>query len=95
MSFVLSYVAPLARWDFFVEQMEIMHSFQSHGHDGLPSLLPHHISWIDIVDVRAWSPFIVCEVLYHLDGRKVEAANSPHIIPCMGSRPSLQFSSMV
>jgi hypothetical protein len=35
------------------------HSFQSHGHYGLPSLLPHHISCIDVVVMRARSSFEV------------------------------------
>jgi hypothetical protein len=50
-----------------------MHSFQSHRRDGPPSLLPHHISWIDVVDVWAKSPFVVSGVLHGLDVEKVEA----------------------
>jgi hypothetical protein len=38
------------------------HSFHSHGRDGPPSLLPHHVSWIDVVVVQARSPFTVSGV---------------------------------
>jgi hypothetical protein len=72
-----------------------MHSIQSHGHDGLPSLLPHHISWIDVVDVRARSQFAVSGAMHSLDGEKAKAPSTPHIIQVVGSEMPLQFSSMV
>jgi hypothetical protein len=75
--------------------METTHSFQSHVHDGPPSLLPHHVSWIDIIDVRAQSPFAVSGALHSLDSEKAEAPSTPRIIPVMGSKMSLQFSSTV
>jgi hypothetical protein len=75
--------------------METTHSFQSHGRDGPPSLLPRHVSWIDVVDVQAWSPFTVSGVLHDSDRGKVEAPSTPRIIPVMGSKMPLQFSSMV
>jgi hypothetical protein len=48
-----------------------MHSSQSRGHDGPPSKLPHHISWIDVVDVWAQSPFTVSGALHGSDGESL------------------------
>jgi hypothetical protein len=75
--------------------MEIVHSFQSHGNDGPPSFLPHHVSWIDIVDMRAWSPLTVSGALHGLDDEKAEAPSTLCIILVVGSEMPLQFSSMV
>jgi hypothetical protein len=72
-----------------------MHSFESHGCDGPPSLMHHHVSWIDVVDVWAQSPFAVSGALHGSDGEKSEAPSTPCIIPVMGSETLLQFSSMV
>jgi hypothetical protein len=69
-----------------------MHSFQSRGCDGPPSFLPHHVSWIDIVDVRAQSPFVVSGALRGSDGEKAEVPSTPLIIPVMGSKTPLGFS---
>jgi hypothetical protein len=91
MSFVYSCIAPLTRCDFFVEEMETTHSFYNHGHDGPPSLLPHHISWIDVIDVRARSPFTVSGALHDSDGEKAEAPSTPCIIPVVGSKMPLRF----
>jgi hypothetical protein len=65
--------------------METTHSFQSHGCDGPPSLLPRHASWIDVVDVRARSPFVMSGALHSSDGEKAEAPSTPCIIPVVGS----------
>jgi hypothetical protein len=86
---------PLAHWDFFVEEMETTHSFKSRGHDGPHSLLPRHISWIDVVDLRAWSPFIVNGAMHGSNGEKAEAPGTPHIIPISGTEMPLHFSSTV
>jgi hypothetical protein len=75
--------------------METTHSFQSHGCGGLPSLLPHHVSWIDVVDMWTQSPFIVSGALHGSDGEKAKAHSTPRIIPVMGSETPLRFSSMV
>jgi hypothetical protein len=72
-----------------------MHSFQSHGHDGPPSLLPHHVCWIDIVDVRARFPFAVSGALYSSDGEEAKVPSTPCLIPVVGSKMLLQFSSTV
>jgi hypothetical protein len=69
--------------------METTHSFQSRGHDGLPSLLPRHISWIDVVDVWAPSPSAVSGALHGSDGEKAEAPSTPHIILVMSFEMSL------
>jgi hypothetical protein len=61
------------------------HSSRSHGCDG----------WIDVADVRAPSPLAVSEVLRGLDGKKAEAPGPPCTILDMGSKRSLQFSSMI
>jgi hypothetical protein len=69
--------------------METTHFFQSRGHDGLPSLLPCHNNWIDVVDVWARSQFVVSGVLHGLDGKKAEVPCTPHIIPVVGSKTLL------
>jgi hypothetical protein len=63
--------------------------------DGSPSLLPCHISWIDVVDVRDQSPFVVSGALHGSDGEKAEAPSTPCIIPIVGSKMSLRFSFTV
>jgi hypothetical protein len=70
-------------------------SFNSHGHDGSPSLLPHLVGWIDVIVVWVWPPFTVSGALHGLDGEKAEMPSTPHIIPGVGYELSLQFSSMV
>jgi hypothetical protein len=75
--------------------METTHSFQSREHDGPPSLLLHHVSWIDVVDVWAQSPFALSGALHSLDGEKAEAPSTPRIIPVVGSEMPLQFSFTV
>jgi hypothetical protein len=75
--------------------METAHSFQSHGRDWLPSLLPHHVSRVDIVDVWARSPFAVSGALHGSDSEKAEASSTPHIILVVGFEMPLWFSSSV
>jgi hypothetical protein len=75
--------------------MKTTHTFQSCGHDGPPSFLPCHISWIDIVDVQARSPFAVSGALHSSDGENVEVPSTPRIIPIVVSKTPLSFSSMV
>jgi hypothetical protein len=65
------------------------------GHDRSPSLLPHHVGWIDVVDVRAWSPLAVSGALCGLDGKKAKAPSTPRTIPSMGFERSLWFSLTV
>jgi hypothetical protein len=86
---------PLAHWDFFIEEMETTHSFQSHGRDGPPSLLHCHISWIDVIDVWARSSFAVSGALHGSDGEKAGALSTPDIVLVMGSETLLRFSFMV
>jgi hypothetical protein len=62
---------------------------RSRGHDRSSSLLHCLVGWIDIVVVRARPPFALSEALYRLDGEKAKVANSPRIIPGVGSGPSL------
>jgi hypothetical protein len=72
-----------------------MRSSRSHGHDGLPSLLPCHVGWIDIVDVRAQSPPAVSEVLRGLGGERAKAPSTSRTILNLGFERPLQFSPMV
>jgi hypothetical protein len=85
----------LAHWDFFVEEMETTHSLWSHGRDGPPSLIPHHVSWIVVIDVQAQSPFVVSGALHGSNGERVEAPSTPRIILVMGSETPLWFSFTV
>jgi hypothetical protein len=72
-----------------------MPSSQNCGRDGSPSLLPRHIKWIDVVDVRAQSPLLMSGALPGLDCKNAEAPSMPHTIPGMGSEPWIRFSPMV
>jgi hypothetical protein len=72
-----------------------MHSFRSHGRDGPPSLLPHHISWTDVVVMQARPPFTVSGVLQGSDGENAEPPSTSRIIPVAGSKTPLQFFSSV
>jgi hypothetical protein len=74
---------------------KVTHSSQNRGRDGSPSLLPRHTGWIDVVDVRAWSPLIVSGALRGLDGEKAEAPSAPRTIPDVGSEWPLHFSPTV
>jgi hypothetical protein len=85
----------LACWDSSIEEIGNMHPFHNHVHDGPPSLLPHHAGLIDVVVIRARSPFAVSGALHGLDGERTEVPSTPHIILGTGPKPSLQFSSMV
>jgi hypothetical protein len=58
-------------------------------------LLPHHVSWIDAVDVRAQSPIVVSGALDGSDGEKAKAPSTPCIIHVLGSKMPLQFCSTV
>jgi hypothetical protein len=69
-----------------------MHPFQSRGHDGLLSLLPHQAGRIDVVDVWARSPLAVSGALRGLDGEKVEVPSTSCTIPGVGSEWPLWFS---
>jgi hypothetical protein len=74
------------------QRTKAIHSFRRHGHDGSPSLLPHHAERVDVVDMWARSPLIVSRVLHGLDGQKVKAPTTPCIISGVGSKRPLQFS---
>jgi hypothetical protein len=52
-------------------------------------------SWIDVVDMRAQSPFKVSGVLHGSYGEKAEASSTPLIILVVGSEMPLRFSSIV
>jgi hypothetical protein len=67
----------------------------SRVHDGPPSLLPRHVGRIDVVVIRAQSPFVVSGALHGLDGEKAETPGTPCIISGVGSELSHWFSSMV
>jgi hypothetical protein len=69
-----------------------MHSSQS---GSSPSLLPHHASWIDVVDVQTRSPLAVNGALHALDAKEVEVPSMSHTILDMDSEWLLQFSSIV
>jgi hypothetical protein len=66
-------------------------SFCSRGCDGSSSLLPPLIGWIDVIVVWARPPFTMSGALHGLDGKDAEASSTPHIIPGVGSEPSLRF----
>jgi hypothetical protein len=70
-------------------------SSQNHGHDGSPSLLPHHARWIDVVDVRAQSPLIVSGALRDLGVERAEVLSMPCTILGVGFERPLQFSPTV
>jgi hypothetical protein len=95
MLFAWGCIASFAHWDSYVKQIGNMHPFHIHVHDALPSLLPHHVVRNAVVVIRARSPFIVSGALHGLDGEKAKVPGTPRIIPSVGSKPSLWFSSMV
>jgi hypothetical protein len=72
-----------------------MTSFHSLARNGLPSLLPRHIRWIDVVTIWARPPYAVSGPLHGLDDEEAEAPSMSHIIPGTGSKLSLWFSAMV
>jgi hypothetical protein len=72
-----------------------MHSSRNRGRDSSPSLLPRHVQWNNVVDVRAQSPLSVSGALRCLDGENTEAPSMPRTIPGVGSKRPLQFSPMV
>jgi hypothetical protein len=72
-----------------------MHPTQNHGHDGPPSLPPHHAGWIDVADVRARYPLAVSGALCGLGGERVEVPSMQRTILGVGSEWPLQFSPMV
>jgi hypothetical protein len=55
-------------------------SSKSRDRDGSPLLLPHHASWIYVVDMWAQPPLTVSGVLHDLDGEEVKAPSMPHTI---------------
>jgi hypothetical protein len=65
----------LACWD---QSTKGTHSFQSHGCDGSPSLLPHHAGWISVVDVWARSSLAVSGVLCGLGGERAKVLGTPY-----------------
>jgi hypothetical protein len=69
-----------------------MHSSLS---GGSPSLLPHHVGWIDVVDVRVQPPLAMSGALRGLDEEKAEAHSTLCIIPSVGFERPLRFPSMV
>jgi hypothetical protein len=69
--------------------METTHSFQSHGCDGPPFLLPHHTRCFDAVGMWARSPSAASGTLHGSDGVKAETASMPRINPGAGSELSL------
>jgi hypothetical protein len=71
------------------------HSSRNRGLDDLPSLLPRHPWWIDVLDVRARSPLTVSGALHGLDGEKAEALSMPCTIPGVGFERPFQFSPTV
>jgi hypothetical protein len=86
---------PLACWGYSIEEQRPQTLLQNHGHDGSPSLLPRHVGWIDIVDVRAQSPLAVSGALRGLGGKKAEVRSTLCTISSVGSEWLLWFSSMV
>jgi hypothetical protein len=47
-----------------------MHSSRNCGRYGSPSLLPHHIGWINVVDMWAQSPLTVSGTLLGLNSER-------------------------
>jgi hypothetical protein len=70
-------------------------SSQNCGCDGLPSLLPHHAGWIDVVDVWARSPHLLSGALCGLDSEKAEVLSTSPTIPGVGSEWSFWFSPII
>jgi hypothetical protein len=89
MSFAQSYIASLAYWGSFVEEIGNTHPFHRRVHDGPPSLLPHHAGRNDVVAIQARSPFTVSEALHDLGGKKAEAPGTPCIFLGAASELSL------
>jgi hypothetical protein len=55
--------------------------FHSRVHDGPPSFRPCQARRIDVVVIRAWSPFIVSGALHDFDSEKAEAPGTQRIMP--------------
>jgi hypothetical protein len=66
------------------------HSFQCHGRDGAPSLLPHRVGQIDVVGMLSRPLFVLSGVLHGSYGEKAKTTGLPQIILGTSSEPSLR-----
>jgi hypothetical protein len=82
----------LVCWGFFIDETGATH-FPRIG--GSSSLLSRHAYRVDVVDVWVRLQLTVNWALHGSNGKEVEASNTMHIVPYVGSEWLVQFSFMV